>query len=330
MAEETHSSYGALREGVGVADRLGVGRLEILGADRQRFVSGLVTCDVKALRAGQGCYGFFTSGQGKILADVVVLALEDRLWLEVPAGKGEEIAGHLRKYLVADRVEVRALEDVVPILVVGERAAALLAEAGVEGLPEDVWGHRAVRLAVAGEVEARVVRQGRCGIEALALWVSGAASVPVQEWLIGRGAVPLGLEALEVVRVEAGIGRFGADFGPANFPQETGAEAEAVSYTKGCYLGQEIVARIHYRGGVQNGLRGLVFSGETPPEPGTSLVLAEPEGEREVGRVGSAVASPRFGRTIGLGILHRRGWEPGTRLRVASGGEAEVVALPFE
>jgi folate-binding protein YgfZ len=285
---------------------------------------------VKGLQAGQGTYGFLTSAQGKILADVAVLALADRLWLELPAGVEDEIAAHLRKYVVTDRVEIRPLPDLVALLVVGPRAKELLADG--QPLPGAVWEHRETRV---GDVEARVVRQGRCGVEAFALWVPAAAAGAVGEALLAaasrRGIAPAGRmapEALERARVEAGIGRFGRDFGPANFPQETGEEREAVSYDKGCYLGQEVVARIHYRGGVQHALRGLLLPGAEAPPLGTPLLLEQ----REVGRLTSAVLSSRLGRPIGLAMLHRRGWEPGTRLRLpegADGGEAEVVAPPF-
>ena len=328
------AEYRALREGVGVADRGWVGRLEIVGEDRRRFLNGLVTCDVKELGAGDGRYGFVTGPQGKILADVVVLGLEDRLWLELPAGMTESIAGHLRKYVVADRVEVRPLAEMVPILVAGPRAAALLDD--WEGLPAASWAHRKASL---GGTEARVVRQGRSGVEAFSVWVSGSVAGSVWEWLLAEGerrgvpptgpagpAAPVGYEALDLVRVEGGVGRCGQDFGDANFPQETGEEAEAVSYTKGCYLGQEVVARIHYRGGVQNALRGLLLPGSEPAALGTALLF---DG-REVGRLTSAVASPRLGRAVGLAIVHRRAWEPGTIVRLGEqGGEAEVVELPF-
>ena len=123
LAEE----MGALREGCGLVDRSWIGRLELRGADRQRLLNGLVTCDAKRLAPGDGAYGFFTGPQGKILADVAVLAFADRLWLELPAGRGEAIAAHLGKYVLADRVEVGPLEDMLPITLVVPRAEAVLA-----------------------------------------------------------------------------------------------------------------------------------------------------------------------------------------------------------
>ncbi|HEX6861808.1 MAG TPA: glycine cleavage T C-terminal barrel domain-containing protein [Thermoanaerobaculia bacterium] len=312
-------AYRALRNGCGLLDRSeAVGRLELVGADRHRFLNAYVTCDVKALQPGHGAYGFFTNPQGRILSDVVVLAHEDRLWLEVAPGRERRLADHLKKYILADRVQVRTLDDMVPLSLLGPRAEEVLS--GVE-LPAGDWQHARVR--VRG-TEVALVRSGRLGAEAYTLWVSASiASHLAGDLLADPEVKPASLEAWDVLRTEAGIPRFGVDFGEESFPQETGAE-EAVSYTKGCYLGQEVVARIHYRGGVQKILRGLVFdSGATPPH-GTPLLF---EG-REAGVVGSALDSLALGHPIGLAIVHRRAAEPGTHLDF-EGGRAEVRELPF-
>ncbi|HEX9940712.1 MAG TPA: glycine cleavage T C-terminal barrel domain-containing protein [Thermoanaerobaculia bacterium] len=314
------AEYRALRQGCGLADRSWTGRLEILGADRHRFLNAYVTCDVKDLASGEGAYGFFTNPQGRILSDVVVLAHEDRLWAQVAPGQEEAIASHLKKYMLADRVEVRGLEDMLPISLVGPGAAEALGRAELP-LPGD-WRH--VRSMVHG-TEVALQRTGRLGVEAYTLWVSASiAKLLVERLLETPGAKPAGFEALEVLRTEAGIPRCGRDFGPGNFPQETGAE-EAVSYTKGCYLGQEVVARIHYRGGVQKMLRGLAFEAGAAPAPGAPLLF---EG-RAAGTATTVVESPALGRPIGLSILHRRAAEPGTRLDIEGGGQAEVRELPF-
>ena len=304
VAEE----YRALREGCGIADRSWAGLLEITGKDRQRFVNAYITCEVKDLAPRQTAYGFFTSPQGRILSDVVVLALEDRFWLEVGPGQEETIASHLQKYILADRVEVRPLEGVLPITLVGPRA-------------EEILG-------TSPQGDVKVQKSGRFGAPAWTLWTPEAEAESLIGRLIERGARPVGTEALEVLRTEAGIPRFGRDFGPDNFPQETGEEEEAVSYTKGCYLGQEVVARIHYRGGVQKTLRGLVFEPGTGPGPGVQLLL---EG-RQAGIATTVVQSIALGRPVGLGILHKRAAEPGTRLQMESIeqiGEVEVRELPL-
>jgi folate-binding protein YgfZ len=333
LAEE----YAALRGGCGLAapsSADAVDTMEMIGPDRHRFLNAYVTCEVKGLAAGQGTYGFFTSAQGRILADVVVLAHADRFWLELPPGRLEPIAEHLRKYLIADRVEMRPLAGVLPLTLAGPGAEAVLA--GVEiapgfELPREPWAHA---WAVMSGVEVAVQRTERLGVQALTLWVPAAQAEPLRERLLtgpaGDGSgervrpVAVSREALEVVRTEAGLPRFGQDFGPQNFPQETAA-TEAVSFTKGCYLGQEVVARIHYRGGVQKTLCSLVFDGPAVPEPGTALLF---EG-REAGIVGTAVHSLALDRPIGLAILHRRAAAPGSRLELAGGGPAEVRALPL-
>ena len=308
----------ALRETCAVIDRSAAGRLELTGADRQRFANAYLTCEVKALAPGSGAYGFLTSSQGRILSDVVVLALEECLWLEVGPGQEGPITEHLKKYILADRVDVRQLADMVPVSLAGPGAAAAL---GGE-LPGEAWAH--THHLVQG-IDVRLQRGGLAVPWDWTLWVAASEAPRLIESLTALDGVrQAGFEALEALRVERGLPRFGLDYGPENFPQETGLE-EAVSYTKGCYLGQEVVARIHYRGGVQKMLRGLVFEGETAPEPGTAL-LAD---GREAGTVGSVVRSPSLGRTAGLSILHRRAADPGTRLEVAGGGTAEVRELPL-
>ena len=307
-----------LRSAVGLFDIASRGLLELSGVDRLRFLHGLVSCDVKGLVPGSGTYGFFTSGQGKVLTDFALLAFEDRLWLDLPPGMGEEIAAHLAKYVIADRVEIRAIDGGVPVALVGAGLVELLPE--LASLPEGAWGHGKVEI---GGVEVELCRNPRFGAPGAVAWVSAEIVERFRAAMIERGARPVGFEDLEVLRVEAGIPRFGVDFGPENFPQETGQEEAAVSYTKGCYLGQEVIARIHYRGGVQRSLRGLKFSGAIP-EKGAVLRFEE----REAGAVGSTARSTRFG-AIGLAVVHKRGAAAGTRLTLPDGSLAEVVDLPF-
>ncbi len=319
--EAVHPNDGAPKTGVALV-ALDRDLLELVGADRQRFLHGLVTCDVKGLAAGDGRYGFFTSGQGKVLCDFVLLASADRLHLDLPAGLGAEMAAHLQKYVIADRVEIRSVPDRTAIALLGSRLDAgldsILPELGA--LPASDWGH--------GEVEVEGVtvelgRHPRLGAPAAVAWVETASAERLRGAWIARGARPIDGEDLEALRVEAGIPRFGVDFGADNFPQETGQEEAAVSYTKGCYLGQEVVARIHYRGGVQRSLRGVRFERDIPP----SGAVLEHEG-REAGRVGSTTRSPRCG-SIGLAMVHKRASAAGTRLSLPDGSAAEVVDLPF-
>ncbi|HXT20342.1 MAG TPA: glycine cleavage T C-terminal barrel domain-containing protein [Thermoanaerobaculia bacterium] len=326
------AEYRAIVEGRAFADRAWIDLLELRGADRRRFLHGLVSCDVKGLAAGASAYGFVTSVQGRILAEVVVLAREQSLLIELPAGCGPPIAQHLGKYLIADDVTVEARPELQAVTLFGSEAEL---ELGASELSPGAWK---VAPATLFEIPVLADRRPVWGMAALTLWVApGEAAAFFQRLLeAGRcvGLQPVGLSALEARRVELGVPRFGRDFGaptaadPGHFPQETGLDAQAVSYTKGCYLGQEVIARIHYRGQVNRVLRGLRLAAGADVAAlgdGTEVRL---EG-RPLGTLSSAVRSPALQAPIALAILHRRGAEPGTRVEVDGAGEAEVTALPF-
>lgn len=296
--------------------------LRARGADRARFLNGYLTCDVVSLEPAAGAYGFFTSAQGRILGDAVVTAGSDETRLAVPRGRAAPLLEHLGRYILADRVELSAVDDETTWLLGGEGLPEL-ATALFGGLPEGVGDARTARLAGS---EIRAVRRLDLAVPVCAVYAATVAAGSVGAALLAAGARPVADSAWEARRVVAGVPRYGVDFDDGNFPQETGIEEagleRAVSYTKGCYLGQEVVARIHYRGHVNRQLRGLVFEGEAPP-PGTPLTH---EGE-EVGRLGS-VATTAVG-AIGLAILHRKAVAPGTLL-MAGGCVARVEAVGLE
>ena len=316
--------YRALRRGCGLIDCSWGARLELAGEDRHRFLNGLVTCDVRQLADGEGVYGFFTSPKGRLLADVVVRARPDRLWLELPPGKDAEISEHLGKYVVADRVEVARLDGVLPLTLLGPEAPDRLRDlSGAQELPGPPWRHAELELL---GCEVLVSADGRWGVAAYSLWVPAAeASALVDQLLASGGPVPVGYQAADLLRLEEGIAWYGRDFGPDNLPQETGIEG-AIDHEKGCYLGQEVVARLHFRGQVSRMLRALEFESDEPPPPGTPLIY---EG-REAGRVTSSGRLPAQGRVVGIGLLKRRAMEPGTRLQVEGRGEVVVRAMPGE
>jgi folate-binding protein YgfZ len=282
--------------------------LELAGPDRERILHGLTTGEVRKLAPGTAVEGFFTSAQGRILADYRLLAREDRFWLLLPSGTAAPVAAHLEKYRLASNVDVRPHPG-LPIL------------SGYRSIPESFVGD--------GEAVATLDPAARAKRFLLLPAAPEQAREP-EAWM-RTTTEKLCLrrvreEALELARIEDGDLHFGFDFGGDNFPQETGREA-AVNYSKGCFLGQEVVARIHYRGGVQKRPCGLRFAAEAPPAAGVELTL---DG-RAVGRATSVAVSPRHG-AIGLGILHQRGAEIGTLL-AWEGGPAEgatVVSLPFE
>lgn len=326
------AEHRAILEGRAFADRAWIDLLELRGADRRRFLHGLVSCDVKGLEAGASAYGFVTSVQGRILAEAVVLAREQSLLVELPAGTGVAVAQHLGKYVIADDVTIEARPELQAVTLFGSEAEL---ELGASQLAPGAWK---VAPATLFEIPVLADRRPVWGMAALTMWVAPAEAAAFFQRLLeaGRcvGLRPVGLEALDARRVELGVPRFGRDFGPPTaadpgyFPQEIGLDEQGVSYTKGCYLGQEVIARIHYRGQVNRVLRGLRLAAGA--EVGALRDGTEVRFEgRPLGALTSAVRSPALDAPLALAILHRRGAEPGTRVEVDGAGEAEVTALPF-
>lgn len=313
----TRDEYEAIDEGTGLLDRTVYDVIELTGADRHRFLSGLVTCAVENMEEGEIRYGFFTSVKGRILADVVILSVPDRLLLELPPGRGEVIADHLRKYRIADRVEIEPA-TIVPLTLLGGVDAT---EPLGREVPGEAWRIRFDSLEAPW---AAVDRRPVLGLDAVTCWTDPDRAPSLWRHLADE-ALPVGWDAVEIHRVERGRPRFGTDFGPDVFPQETGLEEEAVSYEKGCYLGQEVVARIHYRGRVNRLIVGLLVDGEEVPPPGAAVS----EGGRSAGEITSSVRSPALDRPVALGLVHARAGDPGTLVELEGGVSAEVTRLPF-
>lgn len=312
--------YRALREGCGLAAFDWRTRIRLTGEDRSRFLNGQMTCDLRRPEAGTGVYGFFTSAKGRVESDAVALFGEDRIDLELPTGTAEAIAERLRKYIIVDRVEVSARAEEAGLLFAGPQAHRWVeADGGV--LPQEAWQH------AAGHCRGRsghVVREGGLGAEAYSFWLPKQEAADLFAELKKEGSRPVTGDALEALRLEDGLPRFGDDFGPENLPQETGLDF-AVSYQKGCYLGQEVVARLHYRGQVSRQLRRLVAvdKGQAVPAAGTNLLFEE----RSAGLVTSATWSPRQERPIAFALIQRRAFEPGTVVEAEDGGTFEVHPL---
>lgn len=287
-------------------------RLELMGPDRERFFGGMVTAAIEGLEPGSGRFGFITDVRGRILASATVLALEDRLWLEIPKGRGRTIIEHLEKYIVTDQVEILPLGDMASVKIAGPRSTEALADLGAPAARDlnEPWSHTQVELL---DYQTRLVREGNSATPTFSLWQSSAIAPLMADDLAEAGLQRVGREATEALRIEHGHPLWGVDYDDTNLPQETGIE-DAVDYEKGCYLGQEIVARIHYRGQPARRMCRLGFEPRHIPATGAEI---EFDG-RTAGTVTSVSPSPSHDAAIGLALLPRRAVEalPDARVRV--------------
>jgi len=312
LALELDAQYRQLREECGLLDRSARGKLIVSGAEAAEYLQGQLTSDVEALAPGEGCYAALLDRKGHMQADMRVLRTSpEELWIDTEPEALEAARRHLEMYKIGREVAIADVSSERAMLsLIGPRSAEL---AGAAPLPE----HASEATAIAG---AECLAVGAAsGIDLIA---EATEAERVREALLGAGAVAVGPEAAEILRIEAGTPRYGAEMGPETMPAEAGIVERAISFTKGCYIGQEPVARLHYKGRPNRHLRGLELS--APAAPGTSLRL----GEKEVGRIGGACVSPARG-PIALAIVRREA-EPGAELAVGEDGvTARVVDLPF-
>ena len=300
------SEYERLREAVGLLDRSARGKFLLTGAEVAEFLQGQVTNDVEALEPGNGCYAALLDHKGKIRADMRVLRGEDWFWLDCEAIGRDALAKTIKMYSLGRDVRSEDVTDSRPILsLIGPAARETLDVAPPDREHSFVEGEHGIYVATDLGVDI-ICPTGQADAVRDALAIE-----PVAE------------EAAECLRIESGRPRYGLDMGPSTIPEEAGLNERAVSFEKGCYVGQETVARLHYKGKPNRFLRGLRLTAEA--EPGAPIVL----GEREVGTIGSACVSPAHG-PIALAIVRREA-SPGDTVKVgAEGIEAELVALPFE
>ena len=284
-------------------DRSERGKLALTGREAKAFLNGQITNDVEALTPGHGLYAAFLTHKGKMLGDVRVVDLGEELWLDTERVSLQALFDTIRRAKIGFDCELhkRTLQ---------QGLISVIGDAPVEG----GWGR------IPAEHDNAPGEVG--GVPVIAVRTDVGVDLICDAERTGELKAALGLPEVdaEVLRVEAGRPRYGIDLDETVIPQEAGLNERAVSFTKGCYVGQETVARLHYKGKPNRHLRGLRLSAPVPT--GTPLVL----GEREVGRVGSVVDSPRHG-PIGLAIVRREA-SPGDEL-AAGDATATVVELPF-
>lgn len=313
-AARLRAEYAALTEHCGLVDRSERGKLALSGPDAKTFLAGQVTNDTEALQPGDGCYAAFLTHKGKMLGDLRVLDVGEELLLDTERVALQALFDMIRRFKVGYELELhkRTLESGL-LSLIGPEAARVTA---AEGLPD--VEHANAPVTIQG-IEALAARTDT-GVD---LICDSADTESLIQTLCGRDTVAVSEQAAEIVRIEHGRPRYGVDMDESTIPQEAGLNERAVSFTKGCYVGQETVARLYYKGKPNRLLRGLRLS--EPAPPGTALRL----GEKAVGRLSSAAVSPTFG-PIGLGLVRREA-QVGASLSVGDGdGSATVVDLPFD
>jgi tRNA-modifying protein YgfZ len=308
------ADHEALASGCGLIDRSERGKLALTGGQAAEFLNGLVSNEVEALEAGDGCYAAVLTPKGKMLGDLRILATGEELLLDTERSALQEVFNVLWRGRIGHDVEIhkRTLERGL-LSLEGPRARAV---SGGESLQEAEHAHAVIDV---DGVPARAIVTD-VGIDLLC---EAERTDDLRAALLARGAAAVSEEASEAARVERGRPRFGIDLDDSVIPQEAGLNERAVSFTKGCYVGQETVARLFYKGKPNRHLRGLRLSAAATT--GDVLRL----GDREVGRLGTVAVSPGPG-AIALALVRREA-EPGATVAVGDAGHpAEVVELPFQ
>ncbi|MBC8355115.1 MAG: tRNA-modifying protein YgfZ [Planctomycetes bacterium] len=316
------SQCGALRDGMGYCDLSGRTQIELTGEDRSKVLHGLCTNDINRLTSGDGSEAFLTNVQGKTTGYVNVFCREASLVIDTAPGLAGEIIPALDRYVIREDVKlVDRTNDWAEVLVSGSQASGLLASHFVGSMPDS-------RIGISDGTIAHVQVQLRClpytSPECFFLCCDLSHRSSIVAWLRQTDAIECDQEAVNVARIEMGIPIYGQDVTVDNLPQELARDELAISFTKGCYLGQETVARIDALGHVNRRLLGLKFSGETVPPPGTGIAV---DG-KQVAEITSSCFSPRLEAPLALAFVRQGSSKPGTILQCPL-GEAEVVDLPM-
>lgn len=326
------AEYAAARSGAGLWDESHRGKVELTGSEAGAFLHNLCTNDVNGLALGAGCEAFLTTNKAKVVALVDVYHLRlydgrDALWLDTSPGQSEKVLKHLDHFLISEQVEFAdRTREFAQIHLAGPKATSVLQKALVDDVPPLGELHHMVRT-FGVDSTCHIRRHDKLGLPGYDI-VSLAARAPnVWQLLVRAGSQPSGKDSFETLRVEAGSPAYGVDVDDNTFAPEVGRTSRAISYDKGCYLGQEPIVMARDRGHVNRVLLGVKLAGG--PVPPNSPLFRD---GKEVGRVTSSLASPRLGTAVGLAYVRRGNQDPGTVLEVDAGGvrrTAEVSALPF-
>src|SRR5262245_20629606 len=323
-----HNSYQLARTAAAILDRNERAWVVVSGADRRSYLHGLLTNEIAALQAGQGCYAAYLTPQGRMIADLWVYELGDVLLVSMIRDVKPTVLARLDQFIFTEDVQLGDVTDTFgATAVVGPLAAQALAAAAdvavdqLSALPE----HGNLRITFEGQpaIVLRTTDTGESGFDFL---VASEQVAPLRERLRAGGAGDVDAGVAEALRIEAAIPRFHRDMDEETIPLEAGIEARAISMTKGCYVGQEVIVRVLHRGHgrVARRLVGLTVNGSAVPPSGAPV---EAEG-KEIGSVTSSTMSPALSKPIALAYLHRDFVTAGTIVRV-NDTDAVVTPTPF-
>jgi len=323
----------AVRKKAGLIDQSHRGKLRLKGKDRIDFLHGMVTNDIKILTPETGLYAVFTNDKAKMLSDARIYCLPDALWVDLEPEVTGKIQKHLDKYTLASDVVIENLTDAFGLLsIYGPSSHEIMTQ--LIGSEPPIKEHSTITFSMDGIsiLAARNEITGELGYD-LYIPIDRMATTWDGLLQIGEpyGLRPVGLDALDSLRIEAGIPRYGIDMDESNFPMEAGLEKRAISYTKGCYIGQETIARADAQGRMNKKLMGLELSFKPAPTIGQVILAPRASSdaqERVIGTITSAIESPTLGKVLAMGYLHRDFAEPGKDVIIEK-RPAKVVALPF-
>ena len=322
------TEYSAVRDGgAGLIELSSRGRILVSGAEVVMFLNGLITNDMKTLAVDSWMPAVFPNVQGRLLASVRVIHRGDGFLIDTESATHETVLKLLGRFTLAGDFRVMDLTDETVTLSIQGKQAGEIISATLGEAAAKVERQRLVRTNFAdGQVTA--IRATHTAEDGFDLFIDAKAAGDLRDSLTSAGAQVISSETCETLRIEAGIARYSVDMDETNVVTETNLD-DAVSFTKGCYIGQEIIARIKYRGHVAKKLTGIILEGALALERGARILADE---EKEIGRVTSSTFSPTLARTIALGYVKYDYLAPGTKVKIISSEQeypATVAGLPF-
>jgi tRNA-modifying protein YgfZ len=309
------ADYRAIFEHAAIGAIAPRGQIAVAGKDRASYLQGLLTNDIPALTAGSGCYAAWLTPQGRLITDLHVLESGDMILLDVPASLVEETVQRLDQFLFGEDVQLSDLRAALTgVWIHGPVAADTLAKtlSGADALSD--WAEYRNARATFGAAPVVVTRIDQLGVPGYCVYIAPAEAASLVDALERAGAVRASAEAIDAARIEAATPVFGRDMDTDTIPLEAGIEHRAISFTKGCYVGQEVIIRVLHRGHgrIAKKLMPLRFEASAAATAGAKVFA----GDKEIGKVTSSADSPREGTTVALAYLHRDFLAAGTRVDV--------------